>query len=395
MTSDMQAATRGRWAVAAMFLSNGFLFGSWAPQIPLLLPVHQITESTLGLLILVLGLGAVGAMSFSGRLISRYGSRRMVRIFALLSSFTLVAVVFSPTVPILAATMAIMGAFLGTMDVSMNANAVQAERKLHRAIMSSSHGFWSLGGFLGGGVGGYVISHVGREAHAIGASILALMLMLAAMPFLVSDERAPASPGAPHQKGAGKRDLALYALGIMALFSMVPEGGVLDWAALYLTKEHGSSLATASFAFALFAGTMALVRFLGDSVRNRFGAVMTLRISGVVGAVGLLGASAAPSDLIAILCFGIAGLGVANMVPIVLSAAGNHPGASAGSGIATVAMMGYAGILFAPSAIGFAAEHIGYRLTYFVLALLLAIVAALSSRVSSADRIGAHPHPAE
>ncbi|MCF1707372.1 MFS transporter [Tabrizicola sp. J26] len=395
MTSEMQAAVRGRWAVAAMFLSNGFLFGSWAPQIPLLLPVHQITESTLGLLILVLGLGAVAAMSFSGRLIARYGSRRMVRIFALLSSITLVSVIFAPTVPVLAVMMAMMGAFLGTMDVSMNANAVQVERKLNRAIMSSSHGFWSLGGFLGGGIGGYLISHVGREPHAVGASIIALLVMLAAMPFLVSDEKAPAV-SVPHKnQSAGTRDVALYVLGLMALFSMVPEGGVLDWAALYLTKEHGSSLSTASFAFALFAGTMALVRFLGDSVRNRFGAVTTLRISGVVGAIGLMGASAAPSDLIAILCFGIAGLGVANMVPIVLSAAGNHPGASAGSGIATVSMMGYAGILFAPSAIGFAAEHIGYRMTYFVLAVLLAIVATLASRVASADRIGAHPHPAE
>ena len=395
MTNDMQAAARGRWAVAAMFLSNGFLFGSWVPQIPLLLPVHQITESTLGLLILVLGIGAVGAMSFSGRLIARYGSRRMLRLFALLSSVTLIAVILAPTVPVLAVTMAIMGAFLGTMDVSMNANAVQVERKLHRAIMSSSHGFWSLGGFLGGGAGGYVISHVGREAHAIGASLTALMLMLAAMPFLVGDARARGPAASPQQRGTGKRDLALYALGVMALFSMVPEGGVLDWAALYLTKEHGSSLSTASFAFALFAGTMALVRFLGDSVRNRFGAVTTLRMSGAVGAAGLLGASLAPSDLTAILSFGIAGLGVANLVPIVLSAAGNHPGASAGSGIATVAMMGYAGILFAPSAIGFAAEHVGYRLTYFVLAVLLATVAALSSRVASADRIGAHPEPAE
>jgi hypothetical protein len=79
------------------------------------------------------------------------------------------------------------------------------------------------------------------------------------------------------------------------------------------------------------------------------------------------------------------------MVPIVLSAAGNHPGASAGSGIATVTMMGYSGILIAPSGIGFAAEHIGYRTTYFVLALLLLVVAALAGRVAAADRIGEVP----
>ena len=57
MQDDMQAARRARWAVAAMFMANGFVMGAWAPQIPLLMPRHQVTESVLGLLILVLGSG--------------------------------------------------------------------------------------------------------------------------------------------------------------------------------------------------------------------------------------------------------------------------------------------------------------------------------------------------
>jgi MFS family permease len=172
---------------------------------------------------------------------------------------------------------------------------------------------------------------------------------------------------------------------------MVPEGGVLDWAALYLTREFGANLQTASLAFSVFAGTMAVIRFMGDAVRNRFGAVATLRVSGLIAAAGMVGASLAPNPALVIACFGLSGLGVANMVPIVLSAAGNHPGASAGSGIATVTMLGYSGILIAPSGIGFAAEHIGYRTTYFVLALLLLVVAALAGRVAAADHIGEVP----
>ena len=389
MTQDQIAVRRGRWAVAAMFLANGFLFGSWAPQIPLLLPRHGITEGTLGLLILGLGLGAVVAMSFSGAIIARLGSRRALRGFALLSVGTLALVVFAPTVPLLAVAMAIMGAFLGSMDVAMNANAVEVEKRLERAIMSSSHGFWSLGGFIGGGLGGLVIAATGREAHALLATAAALAVMLAAMPFLIAETRAPAPVKGEARKGHWPRGWSIYILGMMALFSMVPEGGVLDWAALYLTKEHGSTLATASFGFAMFAGTMAVVRFMGDAVRNRFGAVATLRVSGLIGAAGMLAAAVAPTDWLAIAGFAISGLGIANMVPIVLSAAGNHPGASSGSGIAAVTMMGYSGILIAPSAIGFAAEHVGYRLTYGVLALLLIVVAVLATRVAAADRIGA------
>lgn len=392
MAVSMQQAERGRWAVAALFLANGFMFGSWAPQIPMLLPRHNITEATLGMLIFGLGVGAVTAMSFSGAVIARMGSAPALRMFSLLAVGTLAAVVFSPSIPLLALTMAIMGAFLGCMDVAMNANAVEVERRLNRAIMSSSHGFWSLGGFFGGGLGGYLIQHQGAETHAVAATAAALVVMLAAMPFLISDTRAPAPSRGERSRGAWPRGWPIYILGMMALFCMVPEGGVLDWAALYLTREHGSDLARASLAFSLFAGTMAIVRFFGDRVRNRFGGVTTLRVSALIGTVGMVGASLAPNDWTAILFFGISGLGIANMVPIVLSAAGNQPGASSGSGIAVVTMMGYSGILFAPSVIGIAAEHVGYRVTYFVLACLMLVVAALAGRVAAADRIGAAAH---
>ncbi len=154
---DRQAA-RARWAVAAMFGANGFVMGAWAPQIPLLLPRHDITESVLGLLILVLGIGAVGAMLFAGRLITRFGSAPVLRAFSISVIPVLPIVVFAPNLWVLTPAMALFGAMAGCMDVAMNAQAVQIERRLHRAIMSSSHGFWSLGGFVGGAAGAFVLA---------------------------------------------------------------------------------------------------------------------------------------------------------------------------------------------------------------------------------------------
>jgi fucose permease len=387
MSSGMRDVRRGRWAVAAMFLANGFVMGAWAPQIQLLLPRHDISEFTLGLLILVLGLGAVGAMLFAGRLIHHFGARRVLRVFALSIVPVLPAVVLAPNLPVLAVMMAILGALIGCMDVSMNANAVEVERRLGRAIMSSSHGFWSLGGFFGGALGGLIIARWSAEAQALWCAGTAGLVVLAAMPFLLGEEAAPAPVvGAPKVRQALlPRDPAIWVLGILALFSMVPEGAVLDWAALYLGQELGADVARSGLAFAFFSGAMAIMRFAGDGVRNRFGAVQTLRWSGVLGAVGLMGGAVAPNEGVAIASFAVAGLGVANMVPIMFSAAGNHPGLSAGAGIAAVTMMGYSGILVAPSTIGFVAEHVGFRLTYGVLALLLLVVAALATRTAAAD----------
>jgi fucose permease len=253
--------------------------------------------------------------------------------------------------------------------------------------MSSSHGFWSLGGFIGGAAGGWVLARAGHEAQALIAAAVVLGLVLAALPFLLPDPlsaaRKDGSPAPAHR--LLPRDPAIWVLGAMALFSMVPEGAVLDWAALYLSQELGADVATSGLAFAFFAGAMALMRFAGDAVRNRFGAVRTLRVSGLIAAAGLAGAASADGAALAIACFAVCGLGVANMVPILFSAAGNHPGFSAGSGIATVTMVGYSGILVAPSGIGFVAEHAGFRPTYLALSLLLLVVVALAGRVGAAD----------
>ncbi|MDB5659939.1 MAG: transporter, partial [Cypionkella sp.] len=382
----MQQAKAGRWAVAAMFATNGFIMGAWAPQIPLLLTRHGISNTTLGLLILALGLGAVGAMLFAGRLIQTHGSRSIARAFGLACVPTLPLVVFAPNLWLLAPAMALMGAVIGCMDVAINANAIEVERRMGRAIMSSSHGFWSLGGFTGGLAGSYVIAYWGAETQAMIVAAIALVTVLLASPNLLADA-VHASESKPERHALLPRDAGLWILGFMALFCMVPEGAVLDWAAIYLGRELGADLFRSGLGFAGFAGAMALMRFAGDRLRNRFGAVKTLQISGLISAAGLLGGAFAPNDITAIASFTFAGLGVANMVPILFSAAGNHPGMAAGAAISTVTMVGYAGILVAPSSIGFIADHIGFRATYAALAGVLLVVTALAPRVKAADNL--------
>jgi MFS family permease len=383
---DIQAR-RARWAVAAMFLANGFVMGAWAPQIPLLMPRHEVTESTLGILILVLGLGAVSAMLFAGRLITLYGGRRVLSVFSLALIPVLPMVVYSPNLWLLAVFMAVFGAMAGCMDVAMNAQAVEIERRLHRAIMSSSHGFWSLGGFIGGSAGSYVIATRGSEVQSLATAAVVAVLVIGAMPFLLpaAPTTASAEPGPAAKTRLFPKEAHVWLLGFLALFSMVPEGAVLDWAAIYLQKELGSDVFVSGLGFAFFAGTMAVMRFLGDTVRNRFGAVRTLRLSGMLGAAGLMGGALAPTDWVAIASFAVAGLGVANMVPILFSAAGNHPRLPSASAISIVTMVGYSGILVAPSSIGFLAEHAGFRPTYAGLSLLLVVVALLAAQAADAD----------
>jgi len=376
------AALRGRWSVAAIFLVNGFLIGSWAPQIPGFLARLQITEFTLGLLILLFGLGALSAMPWCGTLIGRFGSRRVIQMFGAVAVFGLLLIVLAPNVPLAAAALFLFGATVGGMDVAMNANAVEVERRLRRAVMSSSHGFWSLGGFAGGALGGLVIKDGSALLHAMVVTVLAIIVFLVATRGLVTET----NPTIRQKfRFALPKSPVIYLVGLMALFSMIPEGAVLDWAALYLKQELGAGIATAGFAFAAFSGTMALMRFAGDAVRNRFGAVATLRISALVAAAGMLVGGFAPSAWIAIAAFAFAGFGIANMVPIAFSAAGNQPGLSAGAGLSTVTVMGYSGILLAPSVIGFIGQHVGFSPAFIGVSVLLIVVFLMAGLARAAD----------
>lgn len=376
------AAERGRWAVATLFFANGFLVGSWAPQIPVFLTRLEITEFTLGLLIVGFGVGALIAMPWCGWLIHRLGSRTVLRGFSFVCAFALLGIALVPNVWVAAIMLFLFGGLIGGMDVAMNTNAVAVEKKLRRAIMSSSHGFWSLGGFAGGAAGSLAIQQYGHLVHAILATVVALVLVACAVSFLINEER-PVS-GSPTKFGF-PRSPAIYLTGIVALLSMVPEGAVLDWAAIFIRQEFGSEIAVAGLAYAAFSGAMAVTRFVGDGVRTRFGAVTTLRASALIAAAGMFAAGLAPNDWVAIIAFAICGFGTANMVPIAFSAAGNHPADTSGAGLSTVTAMGYSGLLVAPSIIGFAGQNTGFGPVFVTLAMMLVLVALMAGLARAAD----------
>ena len=383
MDASNAAATaiRGRWAVAAIFLVNGFVVGSWAPQIPVFLTRLGISEFTLGLLILLFGAGAVSAMIWAGHLIPRHGSKKVTALFAVSCCFGLLIVALAPNVWTAAIAMYVFGGTIGATDVSMNANAVTAERRLGRAIMSSSHGFWSLGGFVGGGAGGIVIQNYGHVAHAAMVSAAAIAISAAALRHLVAD--LPLAQ--EHRKFSLPRNPTVYVIGAMALLCMNSEGAVLDWGALYLRQELGSDIATAGFAFGAFAGAMALMRFVGDGVRNRLGSVTTFRISALVAAAGMLVAGLSPWPWLAITAYAVSGLGIANTVPILFSAAGNQPGVSPGAGVSVVTTMGYSGILAAPSIIGFVGERTGFAPIFVAISFILLMICLMAGLTRAAD----------
>ncbi|MFW8644080.1 MFS transporter [Rhizobium beringeri] len=240
--------TRSRAAVSLLFLMNGFVVGCWAPKIPDFAERLALTKFELGLPILVFGVGSLVMMPIAGAQIAKHGSRIVVQVLAVCVLPLLLALTLAPNVLTGAISLFLFGGFIGAMDVAMNANAVSVEKSMRRAIMSSCHAFWSLGGLIGSGLGGIVISKLGVLGHAQLATVLAAIFVAVARPMVRG------SAASRHQEGKTKLPMVPlpWLLGLMALFSMVPEGAVLDWGALYLRQEMDASVALSGLGFAAF-----------------------------------------------------------------------------------------------------------------------------------------------
>ncbi|MEM7465013.1 MAG: MFS transporter [Pseudomonadota bacterium] len=389
-TSSDRLFPRERIAVSVLFFVNGYLLGNWAPKVPEFLRRLSLSESDLGLLLLLLGAGALSAMPVAGWLIARSGSSSIGKLTAIAAVPAILIVTLPNNIFTAGVVLFILGALVAAMDVAMNANAVSVERKFRRAIMSSCHGFWSLGGLVGAATGGWLIENLGLFGHAwlvTGISAAGVFLCLNA----ILEDRIVTEGTVVHKVRLPANPLP-YVLGAMALFSMVPEGAVLDWGALYLRQELGAGLDLSGFGYAAFSGAMAIMRFAGDPLRQKFGAVATMRVCSLAAIIGLLIAGTAPNAIVATIGFALAGLGISNLVPILFSAAGNLPGLPPGIGISMVTFMGYSGILFAPSLIGFIAEHTGLGPIFAFLPLPLCVVFILSHLAVHADKVADEPH---
>lgn len=379
----MKQEQKGRWAVALLFFVNGFVTGGWAVQIAQFVPRFEATDRMIGRLILTFGLGALIMMPVSGMLMAKFGSQRVVRIFAIATSVALLPLGLAPTIPLLVVALFVLGAMIGSMNVAMNSNAVAVEKALSKAVLSFSHCSWSIGLFVAGAIGGYAIKHFGFLAHIFLVSATAVALIAVTFPFILKDDPAPKKN--VKQPMRLPRSPAVYLIGLIALFGMIPECAVVDWSSRYLLKDLNANIETASLAFAFFGGTMAVLRFMGDAVRNRFGAVRTIRISSLLSAAGLLIAALATSPWQAIIAFAIAGIGIANIVPIAFSAAGNQRGIATSTGMSVATTIGYLGTLMAPAPIGFFAQFAGFSNVYMVMALMLGVIFLLAPLVRSAE----------
>lgn len=376
----MLGVRRARWSISTIFLLNGAAIGLWAAHVPLVRARAGLDTGALGLLLLTIAAGAVASMPLSGWLTGRLGTRPVVRAsgWALALSAALLMNVEGGAPLFLAAFL--FGAGNGVLDVAMNANASEVEAARGVPTMSSFHGFFSLGGLVGAALGGLLIgAGLGDGRGALGASVVIFAVVTLCAPGLL--RVAPAPHGSHFALPRGPALL----LGLLGLLCFSVEGALVDWSGLLLAERTRVDAATAALGYSAFSVAMAACRFAGDRMVLRFGAGRVVVIGGLSMFAGLALAVASTRFALSAAGLVLVGLGAANVVPLLFAAAARTPGMSAGGGLATVATLGYAGLLMAPPVIGSIASHTSLATALGLLSLAGIVIAASARRVGRTD----------
>ena len=388
MESSNESAVRpnpgsARVAVSAAFLIHSTVSGTWAPRLPAIKESLGLSDGELGTALVGLAVGLLIGTRVAGAPVDRFGSRPVMRVGFPLLAATLVLPGLADSLVTLFLALFVLGLASGALDVAMNAQGIEVERALGRPILSGLHGLWSVGLGIGAGVAALAAASAADplEHFAVVAAVLAVASLVAMRGLLAARLVAV---GEPDEGIDVPWTPALVLLGVIAFCSFVGEGTASDWSAVYMTQELGSSPALGAVAFAAFAVTMAIARFAADPLRGRLGNVVLVRGGSLIAAAGLGLALLAHEPAAAIAGFALLGLGLAPVVPIAFSAAGDLDPRATGRLVGRVATLGYVGSVAGPIMIGWLAEATSLRTSLGLVVLLsLAIAASAHPRVLS------------
>ena len=383
-----------RWmrnAVVAAFFVQGFLFASWTAHIPHIKDHLHLGDGSLGIALLGAPMGSMLAMLAVSRLLPKFGGRRVVRVALVGYCLAGPLVGLSTSLVTFFIAFLLWGIFQGSLDVSMNAQAIAVEGRAGRRLMPGFHGSWSMGSLAGAGVG---VLGVG-----LGWS-LSEQLLIFAVPCLfvvgwlstqmIPDDqvRVESSSGLTEKARWSLLQKAIVVLAAIAFADMFCEGAVADWTAVYLHGTLHTSAVVAGLGYAGYLLIMMTVRLLGNTVMNRFPVYLALPLLAIVGTVGLgvgLIINRPASVLVGFMCLGA---GLALVVPMVFSACGHIPNVHPGTAVATVSACGWTGFVLGPPLIGAIASLTSLRTALFLLPLLTAVVVVATgfARVLRSER---------
>jgi MFS family permease len=369
---------RTRMAVALFYFGQGIAFASWASRIPDIKYYLHLSDAALGSILFALPVGQLCTMPFSARLVTKYGSKKLLTITAPLYGVTLVNLGLAAAPWQLAGALFLLGVVGNMANIAVNTQGVETEKLYKRPINTSFHGAWSIAGFTGALVGLLMINlHIPPYQHFLVIMFLSWINVFFNHQHLVGGKPDAAAAKRPFFI---KPQGSLLQLGIIAFFSMATEGAMFDWSGVYFRDIVKAPQSLVVLGYASFMIMMAGGRFLGDAVIVRIGRKRTMQASGIIISLGMALSVCFPHLVVATIGFMMVGLGVATNIPSIFSIAGRNEKVPPGIALAMVSSVSYLGFLMGPPLIGYISALSSLRYSYALIGCFGLLISVLVTR---------------
>ncbi len=373
-----KTALSRRISTSSIFFFYGLCYSSWAARIPSIQQNLHLSDAALGGVLFSMPIGSFLTLPFSGWLVAKVGSRKVVMFAALIYIAMLVSIGFSQTVAQLVISLFFFGSFGNMVNISINTQAIGVEALYNKRILSSFHGVWSTAGLGGAAIGTFVMGRgVGASYHLLGIGIFALSTLIICTPYLLNADVNQDK----NMRVFVKPDKSLLVLGMIAFCSMMCQGAMFDWSGVYFKKVLLADKAWIGIGLTTFMVSMAAIRFIADWLTQHMGFRQILQWSGLLSAAGLVISVSFPYLWPATIGFMLVGIGVSPVVPLVFSEVGKSKTLSPGVAIAAVSTLGFVGLLIGPPLIGFVAGATSLKISFLILAAIALLVSLLAFKV--------------
>jgi MFS family permease len=399
-------ASQARFAVSVLFFTNGAIFASLLPRYPEIKDALDLSNTAFGAAVAAYPLGALLAGLTAGVLIRRYRSSRVAIVATFAAAAGILLAATSPSWAVLATGLFIAGAMDSITDVAQNSHGLRVQKLYKRSILNSFHAVWSIGAVTGGALGALaaelgapLVLHLGATAIIFSLAAAGIYRLLLAGPEPhhldtnidtdIDTDIEKQTEGSNRRKRAGtsSKYAILAALVIIASSGALVEDAGSSWAAIYLSGSLSASSFVAGLGFIALQGMQFIGRLFGDRLVDRFGQRLIARIGGITVLIGMGTALLIPSVPSTIIGFGLAGLGVATLIPAAMQAADELPGFKTGAGLTILSWLLRVGFLISPPVVGAIADSTELRYGLLVVPLAGLFVIVLAGVLTTLKRV--------
>jgi len=383
LNKDLNDKRRIRIAVSLFYFSMGLCFASWASRIPDIKTALTLSDAAFGTILFALPVGQFLMMPFSGKLVTHFGSSKVILFAMPLYALCLTNLGLASHGWHLGIGLFLFGVFGNMCNIAVNTQGIAAEKLYERPIMSAFHGGWSIAGFTGALVGLAMINLKVSPYHHFWI-VIGIVTVIISLNYrsLVQGKSLPAMASSK-KRFFSRPDSTLLQLGVIGFCSMASEGAMFDWSGIYFKDVVKAPSSLVILGYTSFMIMMASGRFVADRLAERFGRKHLLQVSGILISSGLFLSVFFPYLITSTIAFMMVGLGVSSIVPSVYSAAGKHATIAPGIALATVSSVSFLGFLMGPPLIGYISAAAGLRYSFAVIGVFGICITLLVSKIKA------------